>query len=53
MVVGIDDPDFGALKVAGNPIKMTGFDDVPQRGPVPKLDGDRARILADLDSGAL
>ncbi len=53
MVVGIDDPDFGALKVAGNPIKMTGFEDVPQRGPVPKLDGDRARILADLDSGAL
>jgi len=53
MVVGIDDPDFSALKVAGNPIKMTGFDDVPQRGPVPKLDGNRARILADLESGAL
>lgn len=53
MMVAVDDPDFRALKVAGNPIKMTGFEDAKQRGPVPKLDGDRARILADLDSGAL
>jgi len=53
MMVGVDDPDYAALKVAGNPIKMSAFADTATRGPVPRLDGDRARILADLDSGAL
>lgn len=53
MMVGVDDPDYAALKVAGNPIKMSAFPDASTRGPVPRLDGDRARILADLDSGAL
>jgi CoA:oxalate CoA-transferase len=53
MMVGVDDPDFAALKVAGNPIKMSAFPDAPTRGPVPRLDGDRARVLADLDAGKL
>lgn len=53
MMVGVDDPDFPTLKVAGNPIKMSVFADAPTRGPVPRLDGDRERILADLDSGVL
>jgi CoA:oxalate CoA-transferase len=52
-MVGVDDPDFAALKVAGNPIKMSAFPDAPTRGPVPRLDGDRARVLADLDAGKL
>ena len=53
MMVGVDDPDYAALKVAGNPIKMSAFADPATRGPVPRLDDDRERILADLDSGAL
>jgi CoA:oxalate CoA-transferase len=53
MVVSVDDPDLPTLRVAGNPIKMSAFPDPVSRGRVPKLDQDRARILADLDSGAL
>jgi CoA:oxalate CoA-transferase len=53
MVVGVDDPDLPGLKVAGNPIKMSAFDDPTVRGRVPKLDEDRARILRDLENGTL
>ena len=53
MVVAVDDPDLPTLRVAGNPIKMSAFPDPVSRGRVPKLDQDRARILADLDNGAL
>lgn len=45
MVVSIDDPVAGNLRMAGNPIKMSAFDDPATRGPVPELDGDRQRIL--------
>ena len=47
MVVSVDDPVSGTLKMAGNPIKMSAFPDPSDRGPVPDLDGDRAAILAD------
>ncbi len=50
MVVSVDDAEAGLLKMAGNPIKLSGFDDPATRGPVPDLDGDRASILADLDA---
>jgi CoA:oxalate CoA-transferase len=53
MVVAVDDPDLPTLRVAGNPIKMSAFPDPPSRGRVPKLDQDRARILADLNDGTL
>ncbi len=53
MVVAVDDPDLPGLRVAGNPIKMSAFPDPVSRGRVPKLDQDRARILADLDDGTL
>ena len=53
MVVAVDDPDLPTLRVAGNPIKMSEFPDPTTRGRVPKLDQDRARILADLDNGTL
>ena len=45
MVVSVDDPVAGNLRMAGNPIKMSAFDDPAIRGPVPELDGDRERIL--------
>ncbi len=47
MVVTIDDPVMGSLRVSGNPLKISGFDDPPTRSPAPALDGDRARILAE------
>lgn len=50
MVVSIDDPVAGNLRMAGNPIKMSAFDDPPTRGPVPELDGDRERILKSIGS---
>ena len=53
MVVAVDDPDLPTLRVAGNPIKMSEFPDPTTRGRVPKLDQDRAQILADLDNGTL
>jgi CoA:oxalate CoA-transferase len=46
MVVTVDDPVTGPLEIAGNPIKLSGFDDPSTRGPVPDLDGGRAAILA-------
>jgi len=48
MVVSSDDAVAGTLRMAGNPIKMTGFDDPSTRGPTPDLDGDRAAILKEL-----
>jgi CoA:oxalate CoA-transferase len=48
MVVTVEDAEAGALKMAGNPIKLSAFVDPATRGPVPDLDGDRARILAEL-----
>ncbi|MEX2298026.1 MAG: CoA transferase [Dongiaceae bacterium] len=53
MIVDVDDPDLPGLKVAGNPIKMSGFADPVTRARVPKLDEDRARILRDLENGTL
>jgi CoA:oxalate CoA-transferase len=37
MAVLVDDPDIGPLTIAGNPIKLSAFDDPPTRGPVPGL----------------
>jgi CoA:oxalate CoA-transferase len=48
MVVTVDDPDVGQLKMAGNPIKLSGFADPSTRGPVPDLDAHRQQILASL-----
>ena len=52
MVVSLDDPDAVALKVAGNPIKMSAFADPATRAAAPALDGDRARILDELSGAA-
>jgi len=48
MLVTVDDPVTGPIKVAGNPLKIEGFPDAGTRAPAPELDGDRARILAEL-----
>jgi CoA:oxalate CoA-transferase len=49
MVVPIDDRAAGGMKVAGNPIKLSGFDDPAARGAVPEIDADRERILSEFD----
>jgi len=48
MVVTADDPDAGRLRMAGNPLKLSGVADPPTRAPAPALDGDRAAILGEL-----
>lgn len=47
MIVGAEGVSGRALRMAGNPIKMSAFDDPDTRPKVPALDADRARILAD------
>ena len=48
MVVEVDDPTAGRLKVAGNPIKLSGYDDPAARATAPDVDQDRERILEEL-----
>ena len=50
MVVSIDDADAHTLKLAGNPLKMSDFDDPASRAAAPALDADRASIIAELDA---
>ncbi len=48
MVVSVHDEKVGELKMAGNPMKLSGFADSATRGRAPELDADRAHILAEL-----
>jgi CoA:oxalate CoA-transferase len=48
MIVTNEDPDAGTIKFSGNPIKMSAFPDPSTRGPVPRLDEHRGKILSDL-----
>jgi CoA:oxalate CoA-transferase len=48
MLVSVDDPKIGELKLAGNPMKLSAFADPPIRRPAPDLDGDREKILREL-----
>jgi CoA:oxalate CoA-transferase len=48
MLVTVDDPAAGQLKLAGNPLKISGFADPPTRPPAPDLDGDRTALLKEL-----
>ena len=45
MLVTVDDPTFGEMTVAGNPIKLSGFTDDGHRNTAPDVDGDRERIV--------
>ena len=48
MLVAVDDPVTGPLRLAGNPMKVSGFADPPSRAPAPDLDADRDHILREL-----
>ena len=48
MLVSVDDPVTGRLKLAGNPMKLSAFDDPPTRSRAPDLDADRDHILREL-----
>ena len=48
MLVSVDDPVTGRLELAGNPMKLSAFDDPPTRSRAPDLDADRDRILREL-----
>jgi CoA:oxalate CoA-transferase len=48
MLVEVDDPTTGPLKLAGNPMKFSAFDDPATRPPSPDLDADRDKILREL-----
>ena len=48
MVVSVDDPTAGSLKVAGFPIKLSGVEDAPTRKSAPDVDQDREKILKEL-----
>ena len=50
MVVTVDDPAAGRLRLAGNPVKLSGVEDPETRPPAPELDEHRARILAELEA---
>ena len=48
MIVEVEDPRAGTVKLFGCPIKMSAFEDPHVRATAPVVDGDRARILAEL-----
>jgi CoA:oxalate CoA-transferase len=48
MLITVDDPASGPLKLAGNPIKFSAFPDPKTREPAPALDADHAAILKEL-----
>jgi CoA:oxalate CoA-transferase len=48
MVVEVDDPKAGRLKLSGFPIKFSHYPDPATRQPAPALDASRQAILAEL-----
>jgi CoA:oxalate CoA-transferase len=48
MIVEVDDPRAGRVKVFGCPIKLSAFADPHLRATAPELDADRERILQEL-----
>jgi CoA:oxalate CoA-transferase len=48
MLVAVEDPKAGTLKLSGNPLKFSAFADPATRDPAPALDEDRAAILKEL-----
>ena len=48
MLVEVDDATTGPLKLVGNPMKFSAFDDPHSRAAAPDLDADRAKILREL-----
>lgn len=52
MIVTSLDPDLGPIRMQGNPVKLSAYEDPATRGPAPDLDGDREAILSWLASKA-
>ena len=48
MLVSVEHPEAGTLRLAGNPMKFAGFADPPTRPAAPDLDADRHEILREL-----
>jgi CoA:oxalate CoA-transferase len=48
MIIEVQDPKAGTVKLFGCPIKMSTFDDPHLRATAPELDADRERILKEL-----
>lgn len=49
MLVSVEDPQTGDCRMAGNPIKLSGFADPAKRPGVPDLDAHRDKILSELE----
>jgi len=47
MIIETDDPIAGRVQMAGNPVKISGYDDPRERSAAPELDADRDQILFD------
>lgn len=45
MIVEVEDPDAGTIKMAGNPIKMSSYEDPHVRRRAPHLDENREALL--------
>jgi len=45
MIIRTRDPEAGEVRMAGNPIKLSGYADPAERPPAPDLDGDREELL--------
>ena len=52
MLISTDDGAGGRMRMAGNPIKLSRYEDPSVRDAAPDLDADRQKILGELDSGA-
>jgi CoA:oxalate CoA-transferase len=48
MVVDVEDPVAGTVRIAGNPIKMSSLPDEPSRPPVPELGEHTREVLSGL-----
>jgi CoA:oxalate CoA-transferase len=48
MLIEVDDPVTGPVRVVGNPLKLSAFADPPTRERAPDLDANRAEILREL-----
>jgi len=47
MIIEVEDPTAGTLRVAGTPLKLSGYEDPKTRATAPDVDQDRARIIAE------
>jgi len=48
MLIDVEDATTGPLKLVGNPMKLSAFEDPTTRAAAPDLDADRAKILREL-----